>query len=50
MGFMGATAARSHLAPVSWLGKIYIWMVRGVPDIIFFPVSYTHLDVYKRQV
>ena len=31
MGFMGATAARSHIAPVSWLGKIYIWMVRGVP-------------------
>ena len=32
MGFMGATAARSHIAPVSWLGKVYIWMVRGVLD------------------
>lgn len=36
MGFMGATAARSHVTPLSWLGKAYIWMVRGVPDIIFF--------------
>ncbi len=36
MGFAGATAARSHLPPVSFLGKVYIWMVRGVPDIIFF--------------
>ena len=44
MGFMGATAARSHLAPVSWLGKIYIWMVRGVPDIIFFLFFVIALD------
>ncbi|WP_374393595.1 ABC transporter permease [Tabrizicola sp.] len=44
MGFMGATAARSHIAPVSWLGKIYIWMVRGVPDIIFFLFFVIALD------
>jgi polar amino acid transport system permease protein len=44
MGFMGATAARSHVAPVSWLGKIYIWMVRGVPDIIFFLFFVIALD------
>ncbi len=44
MGFMGATAARSHLAPVSWLGKIYIWMVRGIPDIIFFLFFVIALD------
>jgi polar amino acid transport system permease protein len=44
MGFMGATAARSPIAPVSWLGKIYIWMVRGVPDIIFFLFFVIALD------
>jgi polar amino acid transport system permease protein len=44
MGFMGATAARSHIHPVSWLGKIYIWMVRGVPDIIFFLFFVIALD------
>ncbi len=35
-GFGGAMAARSHIAPVRWLGKAYTSMVRGVPDIIFF--------------
>jgi polar amino acid transport system permease protein len=44
MGFIGATAARSHFAPLSWLGKIYIWMVRGVPDIIFFLFFVIALD------
>ena len=44
MGFMGATAARSHIAPVGWLGKVYIWMVRGIPDIIFFLFFVIALD------
>lgn len=44
MGFIGATAARSHIAPISWLGKVYIWMVRGVPDIIFFLFFVIALD------
>jgi polar amino acid transport system permease protein len=44
MGFFGATAARSHVAPVSWAGKAYIWMVRGVPDIIFFLFFVIALD------
>lgn len=44
MGFLGATAARSHIAPLGWLGKIYIWMVRGVPDIIFFLFFVIALD------
>ncbi len=35
-GFGGAMAARSHVAPLRWLGKIYTAMVRGVPDIVFF--------------
>ncbi|GHC30573.1 amino acid ABC transporter membrane protein 1 (PAAT family) [Gemmobacter caeni] len=43
-GFGGAMAARSHIAPVSWLGKIYIVMVRGVPDIVFFMFFVIALD------
>ncbi|NGM46458.1 ABC transporter permease subunit [Rhodobacter sp. SGA-6-6] len=44
MGFAGATAARSHIPPVSWLGRTYIWMVRGVPDIVFFLFFVIALD------
>lgn len=36
LGFAGAMAARSHHAPLRGLGKSYIAMVRGVPDVIFF--------------
>lgn len=36
LGFGGAMAARSQIAPLRWLGKVYTAMVRGVPDIIFF--------------
>ncbi|MDO5657237.1 MAG: ABC transporter permease subunit [Paracoccus sp. (in: a-proteobacteria)] len=36
MGFGGAMAARSDVAPLRWLGKGYTAMVRGVPDIVFF--------------
>ena len=35
-GFGGALMARSHLPPVALLGRGYISMVRGVPDIVFF--------------
>ncbi|PWE32033.1 ABC transporter permease [Maritimibacter sp. 55A14] len=35
-GFAGAMAARSHFPPLGLLGKGYIAMVRGVPDIAFF--------------
>ena len=35
-GFAGATAARSRIAPLRWLGKGYTAIVRGVPDIVFF--------------
>jgi polar amino acid transport system permease protein len=44
MGFMGATAARSHVGPIRWFGKAYIWMVRGIPDIIFFLFFVIALD------
>jgi len=36
MGFAGALAARSPVAPVRWIGKGYAALVRGVPDIAFF--------------
>ena len=43
-GFAGATAARSSFAPLRWLGKIYIAIVRGVPDIAFFLFFVIALD------
>ena len=43
-GFFGATAARSHFLPLSWLGKAYIALVRGVPDIAFFLFFVIALD------
>ena len=43
-GFGGAIAARSHVLPVSWLGKGYIAIVRGVPDIAFFLFFVIALD------
>jgi polar amino acid transport system permease protein len=35
-GFAGATAARSTFLPFRWIGKAYIAIVRGIPDIVFF--------------
>ena len=43
-GFFGAMAARSRVAPVAWVGKIYIAVVRGVPDIAFFLFFVIALD------
>lgn len=43
-GFLGAMAARASFAPVSWLGKGYIAIVRGVPDIAFFLFFVIALD------
>ena len=36
LGMAGALAMRSRIWPVSWLGKGYVNIVRGVPDIVFF--------------
>ncbi|MHA6347070.1 ABC transporter permease [Roseivivax sp. CAU 1761] len=44
MGFLGAVAARARLAPVRLLGKGYIAVVRGVPDIAFFLFFVIALD------
>jgi len=43
-GFGGAMAARSRVAPLRWFGKIYIAIVRGVPDIAFFLFFVIALD------
>ena len=43
-GLGGAMAARSRIAPLSWLGKGYIAIVRGVPDIAFFLFFVIALD------
>ncbi len=43
-GFGGAMAARSRIAPLSWIGKGYIAIVRGVPDIAFFLFFVIALD------
>jgi len=43
-GFGGAMAARSRVLPLSWFGKAYISVVRGVPDIAFFLFFVIALD------
>ncbi len=51
-GFGGALAARSHVTPLRWFGKIYTSMVRGVPDIVFFmfvPIALDQLFEYLRS-
>lgn len=42
-GFLGAMSARTR-APFSWIGKAYIALVRGVPDIAFFLFFVIALD------
>jgi polar amino acid transport system permease protein len=44
LGFGGAMLARSRIAPLSWIGKAYISVVRGVPDIAFFLFFVIALD------
>ncbi|MGY6549356.1 MAG: ABC transporter permease [Roseinatronobacter sp.] len=36
MGLLGALALRSRIWPFNWFGRIYVNIVRGVPDIVFF--------------
>ncbi len=43
-GFGGAMAARSPFPPLAWLGRGYIAVVRGVPDIAFFLFFVIALD------
>ncbi|WP_109465874.1 ABC transporter permease [Albibacillus kandeliae] len=43
-GFIGAMTARSHFLPLSLIGRAYIAIVRGVPDIAFFMFFVIALD------
>ncbi|MEI4469938.1 ABC transporter permease [Frigidibacter sp. MR17.24] len=43
-GYAGAMAARSQLLPLRWLGQLYMAMVRGIPDIVFFLFFVIALD------
>ena len=43
-GFGGAAAARARFFPLRWIGKAYIAVVRGVPDIAFFLFFVIALD------
>jgi polar amino acid transport system permease protein len=36
MGMLGVLALRARFAPLAWLGRAYVNIVRGVPDIVFF--------------
>ena len=37
-GFAGSIASRSSILLVRYLGKGYLAMIRGIPDIVFFSV------------
>ncbi len=52
LGFAGALARRSKIAPVRWLGVGYTSIVRGVPDIVFFlffPIALDQAVEYIRH-
>ena len=49
-GFGGAVAARGTFAPLRWLGKAYIAVVRGVPDIVFFLFFVIALDQARQSL
>ena len=52
LGFAGALAKRSAIAPVRWTGSLYTTMVRGIPDIVFFlfvPIALDQLIEFIRH-
>lgn len=52
LGFAGALARRSHIAPLRWFGLGYTSIVRGVPDIVFFlffPIALDQAVEYMRH-
>lgn len=52
LGFAGALARRSPIAPLRWLGLGYTSIVRGVPDIVFFlffPIALDQAVEYMRH-
>ena len=52
-GFGGALASRSSLLPLRLIGKGYIAMVRGVPDIVFFlfmPIALDQAEYLRHKI
>ncbi len=52
LGFAGALAKRSVIAPIRWIGSLYTTMVRGIPDIVFFlfvPIALDQAIEYVRH-
>jgi len=48
-GLIGAGLKQSAIAPLRWIGSIYVNMVRGIPDILFilfFPLAFEQLVEY----
>ena len=49
VGTIRSTYDKTHkLKVLNFLCNIYLTVIRGTPVLV--PVSYTHLDVYKRQL
>ena len=49
-GFVLAVIRIRKIPVLAQLATLYISFIRGTPLLVqLFPVSYTHLDVYKRQ-
>ena len=51
-GFAGSMASRSSLRSVSYIGKGYLSMIRGIPDIVFFlfiPIALDQAFEYLRH-
>ena len=51
-GLVGAVGSRSSLVPIRALSKLYISLVRGVPDIVFFlfvPIALDQAFEYARH-
>ena len=50
---LAVAIALMRLSPVRLLramGQAFVEGIRNVPLLVHMPVSYTHLDVYKRQI
>ena len=42
-------AASVQASTVDWLFRVHMWLIAILFSLVFVSVSYTHLDVYKRQ-
>src|SRR6218665_219221 len=53
MGLLGAAARNSSIAPLRFVGGLYINMVRGIPDVLFFlffPLAFEQtVELFRAQ-